>query len=517
MKKASYLKFRLINFIKKNWQLSFIGVVLLNIFLSLWYFLHGDLNFQTDIARDFLLLHEIEVKKIMLIGARAGAQGLFHGPLWPYLNFPFYLLGNGDPLVVSWFWIFLLILFYVSSFWVADKLFGRLASLIYLVFMSFYMIPWVREITHPQMGMFIMPIYFYLLWRYLNTIKIRYLIGVVLLAGVLIQLEVASGAPFFILSFISLVYMQIKKRKYTHMLSFLLLLIPLSTYIVFDLRHNFFMTQSLLNYIKGNPKEQYVGFLAVFKNRLEYITSMAMPLLTDAISANRVLSLIFLGVFILETVKNKKKRALNLYFLYFFFGYFLISLTNRYYLLVQHFMAFIPLVFMFMASLISSRYAKYLVLIFLFIIVANENEGFKTFTPAYYFIGKSQFSWKFLSQMTNQVFSGPEKDFGYFIYSPDKLAYQPKYALVYGQKQHPEKNSFYFTKKPVTYVISAPPPRDDPYMTGDWWTVNSIKIDKKPQSVTVYPNGYKVERYQLTDEEQAVPFDEFEDTGIFFR
>jgi len=62
----------------------------------------------------------------------------------------------------------------------------------------------------------------------------------------------------------------------------------------------------------------------------------------------------------------------------------------------------------------------------------------------------------------------------------------------------------YFQKMPITYVISAPPPINDPYAkywTSKYWVKNSIKIGKEPQKTVTYLNDYQVERYELTPEE----------------
>ncbi len=54
---------------KKNYFLfvSLIFVVFLNIFLSTWSVRHNDLNLHADVARDFLLLNELDEKKLFLL------------------------------------------------------------------------------------------------------------------------------------------------------------------------------------------------------------------------------------------------------------------------------------------------------------------------------------------------------------------------------------------------------------------------------------------------------------------
>ncbi len=504
-----------------SYAIFFFWVLLaLNLIAAAWYVLHGDLHFQTDIARDFLILAEIEQKKLILIGARAGAAGLFHGVFWPYFNFPAYFIGNGNPVVVAWWWIVCSLVFMWYSFRIAKRLFNQLTAYLYVLLTSAYLVFQTKEFTHPQGAMLLVPGVFYMFWQYIQTLKPRYLVLFVLGAGLLIQLEMAFGMPFFILAALYILVKQIQQKKFYHVFTFLLILIPLSTFIIFDIRHDFFLTKSYLAYVKGQPWETY-NFARILQNRLDYMTTLGAPLLYSMFTfgegnLNRLFFVVFFAVLI-WVIARGERRLLYLTFLYFFLGYFIFSLTNRYYLLSQHFIAFVPMVLMFFVSLVTTKNGKVLAPFILFILIFNVYAGFMFMTDAKTFIGKNEDSWKVLAQIANDIYAQTGEEFGYFVYAPDKFAYEPKYAMVYGQKQHPQKQAYYFQKKPVTYVVSAPPPPNNPFMHDEWWTVNSIKIDKTPQSVFNYPNGYKVERYKLTPEEITVPWDRQEDSGLHFR
>lgn len=118
--------------------------------------------------------------------------------------------------------------------------------------------------------------------------------------------------------------------------------------------------------------------------------------------------------------------------------------------------------------------------------------------------------------MSEKVFRGPEQELGYFIYMPDSLAYQPKYAVAYAAK-HTKQNVSYFQKKPITYLVIAPPPPDKIGMTDSWWRINQARIGAKAEKVINFPNGYKIEKYNLSVDEQKIPYDPAIDTGIHFR
>ena len=108
-------------------RLAFFFFVLINFLSASWYLLKGDILFHVDIARDFLVLEEIVfLKKLTLIGARSGGiPGLFHGPLWFYLNLPAFLIGKGNPLFVGLFWIILFALSLIIIYNIAKKVFDK--------------------------------------------------------------------------------------------------------------------------------------------------------------------------------------------------------------------------------------------------------------------------------------------------------------------------------------------------------------------------------------------------------
>ena len=117
--------------VNKYLKVLFLILILLSLFFASWYVVNGDLTFSSDIARDFLLFGEITEKKFVLIGPKSSVMGLFHGPLWLYLNYPAYLIGNGNPLVVGVWWIILDAVFLVSVFFISKKLFNQKQSDIY--------------------------------------------------------------------------------------------------------------------------------------------------------------------------------------------------------------------------------------------------------------------------------------------------------------------------------------------------------------------------------------------------
>jgi len=178
---------------------------------------------------------------------------------------------------------------------------------------------------------------------------------------------------------------------------------------------------------------------------------------------------------------------------------------------------FFPLVFLIFASFITSKYKVLFITVFAICYLINFNTAITDIKTSASFIGKDQTSWKFLNNMANTLFSVKDNNFGYFVYTPDVIAYAPKYALFYEQKLHPNVNATYLDKKPVTYMVIAPQAVDNPYISYKWWKENTINLKLAPNSVINFPNGYTIEKYNLTKEEIALPYDRNYDPGLGFR
>lgn len=492
----------------------FISLILFSLLLSCWFVLHKDINFFTDIARDFLLFNEITQKKIILIGPRSSAGGLFHGPFWLYLNYPAYLLGHGNPVIVGWYWIFLIALFVIVCFLIGKKLFNEWVGLAYALLMATYFIFNANWLHNAFGALFCMPLVFFFFIRYIQTLRVGYLIYHVFVLGCMIDFEMAAGVPFTLLSFLYITIFVIIKKKYFHILAYTALPVILANYIIFDLRHNFLFVRGILHNASASAGNAKISLPMLLSNRLGFLIGLWLPMNATGIVLWTT-TLLFV-IFFLMQLKNNKSRSIYFAAAYFYLGYILITFASRNMLTTGQSLPAIPLVYLIFASLLTARYAKAFAVLFAVVYAISIFSVFSYFKSTKNFIGKSPESWLFLSQIAQTVFKQKDQDFGYFVYSPDAFGYQPKYAMFYEERLHPGR-AHYLQKKPVTYIISAPPPTDNPYMQDAWWVKHITHINEKPQSVIIYPNGYKIERYLLSKEDIKTPIDINTDIGIFFR
>jgi 4-amino-4-deoxy-L-arabinose transferase-like glycosyltransferase len=500
--------------LKKLWL---VGILIPSIFYF-WYILKGEAVLSSDIARDFLLYSEIALKKIILIGPKSSVMGIFHGPLWLYINFPAYTIGGGNPIILELFWIFLAFLFVYSCYFVGKKLFNKNTGYLFSLMVSVYMFFHINQFYNPMGAMFLIPINFYLFIKYLEKYQIKYLIAYVLISGLIIQFELAIGIPFFILSVFYLLIALIRSKHKKHLFALLLVVIPLLNYIVFDLRHQFLLTNSVLRYLSPESGDSIrYNYLFMLYDRTKLMITNIEILRADPFYRNAVMGLIFI-FFLMVQFKNNKYRKVYSLFLYFYVGFFALTLINKGPVLYFYMFPLFPFVFLIFSSFITSKYSKMFFVIFMIVYLVNLSTIFKDINSYNKnSIGKTEVSWIFLSNMANSLYQGDEKSFGYFVYTPDVIAYGPKYALFYQEKLHKDKNAFYFEKKPITYVIMAPPASNNPYLSYKWWKEERLNIKKNPVKTITFPNGYRVEKYELDEKEVSASFDRGIDPGLSFR
>jgi 4-amino-4-deoxy-L-arabinose transferase-like glycosyltransferase len=219
----------------------------INIFLSAWYILRGDIFFHTDIARDFLVLGDIvKTHHLTLIGPRAGGiTGVFHGPLWFYINLPIFIVSHGNPVAVGWFWVGLSITSIIVTYFVAKKMFDEMTALLSALLVSIVTITSTSNMFNPFGAVIVFPIYYYLFNEYLKTHKIQTLLIALFTLGIIIQFQMAFGIPLLLLSLLYLGKDLYKQKKLSHLFSVFILIIPLSTFILFDIKHSFMQIRSV--------------------------------------------------------------------------------------------------------------------------------------------------------------------------------------------------------------------------------------------------------------------------------
>lgn len=508
-------------------------LILFNILLASRWLLDGNLFFHTDIARDFLLMEDIvDRRHLTLIGPRSGAiPGLFHGPAWLYLNLSAYIIGNGNPVFVGYFWLALYILSILVIYFVGKKMFDEEVGMLSGLFLSSVTILQVRSLFNPYGALLLSSLFLYFFHRYLQNHNIKTLTFSFLILGFIIQFQMAFGVPILFLTLIYLIYYLFKKKNFSHLVSLLILLIPLSSFLLFDLRNNFIQFNSVANYLWG-PESFGKLNLSLFQLVRMRIKESVIDGLGMITQNNFYLTIFLLITFIFGIYKSyrgkDRSRDFSIYALgiFFYLGFWFFTIFFKGAVWNYYYLPFIPIIILLFVSLKKRVNPIIFYGVFSLIYLINVTTGFKdvlfyTQDP----LKQDVSTWKFNKIVAEKVFSGSESEFGYFIFTPDLYGYSPRYALDFYQKKI-NKKVYPYQKKAITYLVIAPPPvygRDPNSIwyqkntNSEIWKINDIKITKLPTTKILFDNGFIVEKYILSDEEIKIAPNPYLIKDIFFR
>lgn len=506
-------------------------LIIFNIFLASFWVIHGNIFFHTDIARDFLLMEDIvDNRHLTLIGPRSGAiPGLFHGPLWLYLNLPSFLISGGNPVFVGWFWAVLYIVSLLIVYYVGKKIFNRESGLLSVLLLSSITILNVRTLFNPYGALILFPLFFFYFLNYLQNKKIRFLILSLFLLGLIIQFQIAFGVPILLLTTFFLIYFLAKNKKISHLLSFFILVIPLSSYFLFELRNNFLQTRSVLSYVSGEQTHGKLDLnlmqLIVVRIREMFLDGFGTITQNNSYITLLLLLIILVAFFKISKQKNQRKEVYVL-FVYFYLGFWLMTIFFKGSLWNYYYLPFIPLLTLLFVSFKNVLNKWFFYTIFFLIYFINIQTAIKEVLLYETDVSKQDVStWKFNQLVAKTVFAGNESEFGYFIFTPDLYGYSPRYALNFVQKKLGKK-SYPFSKKKITYLVIAPPPEYGKDPNSIWyqkntnssiWKSNDLRITRNPDTIISFNNGFIIEKYNLSDEEMKIEPNPFLIKDIFFR
>lgn len=477
-----------------------------------WVNLLGDVFYNEDIARDLLLLEDLVTKRsITLIGSRISViGGLFHGPLWLYLNLPAYLLGHGSPLVMGIFWLLLYLGLLIITYYVAKKLFNSYVALFSILLLTSTSYSYVFTNTYGALLVF--PLYFYFFNLYLKTLKLKNLFMTFFLCGLLIQFEVAFGGPILILSILYLLVYLYKKKRIYHLASLAIIFLPLSTYLLFDLRHGFLQIHSIINYFTAHshsfPKLPLASFIfqhfgMIFNKSLEMMTYGSF-----------YLNILIVGVFFYVLLVAKKKDKLHYSilksFLFLYVGFWIISLIYREGMWPWYYNEFITVLVIIFCSSLRFLNKYVFIILFLLLYFPGINKKISQFATDKTFKDKSEYSWQLYNTMAQAVYGDAPKEFGYYLNEHDLLGYRTRYALHYAGRRYVNKG-FENVKKRTTYLVMGNE------LDNLWWKKERVHFIKDPVQKLNLNRLYTIEKYQLDEKEISVPSDPNLINSSFFR
>ncbi len=481
--------------------LCFLLIGISTVFAS-WWMLHDNINFHTDIARDFLLFEDIYFNRnITLLGPRSGGiSGVFHGPLWLYINIPAYALGNGNPTIVGWFWVLLYVLSIGTVYVITRLLFSSREAFISASLFSIAGASSIPFLFNPYGALMLAPIFFYGAWKYIEKSTFWFLILAILSLGFSIQFQMAWAVPILVLITPVFIYLIFKRRQYIHLFAFLLLGIPLSSFVLFEIRNNFLQTQAVLSYITGgeNATKMQIPLYLFFWKRMVAMTYEAVGQLTGY---NTGVSMLLIGLFVYIYKTTSEHKRVFLLFIYLYLGYWIITLPYKGTIWGYYYWPFLSIIAVVAGVLICKLPRRLSIIVFLLVYLSSAIYTYKIIVKP--FSADDTSIWKFYKTAAEKVYNDAPNEFGYFIYTTDQFGYSSRYGMNYVQRLNPEKKAYPYEKKAVTYLL-IDDPGDHRYTNHKGWRQFDVKIQKKPVKRIQLSKNYWIEKYELTQEEIAV-------------
>lgn len=462
-----------------------------------------DLMFHTDIARDMLLIEDVVINRdLTLIGPKAGGiSGMFFGPIWIYMNLPFYLLGGGDPIILSYFWFVLVIFSIWSVYYIGKQVFNSSVGIICSLLFAFASVLFVSGFTQSFGSVLLSPWLLYVMYLYLKNPKLRYSSVALLINGFIYQFQPAVGMITLPVTCIIILYTILSRKRYIQLWGFLTLFIPFNTLIIFEVRHDFLQTHAFLNhFIHTDPDvRNKMNFLEYIQNRIESNFSII-----DLLKKGWLSKVIFLGIYgnvIFRMIRQGVKSTLIWYKIFFLYltGFIIITLLYKGQIIDYYFWAFLPLSIISFGGLITVLYKPLIYTLFIFVLTTSIQNAanYRTWWTKG-FSGKDASSWILNKDVAEYVFHNTSDDFGYYVYSPDELGYSIKYAMRYIQKSA-QYQSDLCKKKKITYLLYDPT-LSSSKTNPEYWKNIRVNIQTSPIEIKKMQD-IVIEKYILSDNE----------------
>lgn len=489
----------------------FLFVVLLAVIALLTTHLwHGDVLVHTDVARDLLVVREIvETKQLTLIGPRSSMPGIFHGPLWYYVCLIPFILVKGNPVLMGWSW-WLMGVGAIGVFWFAcQKVTKNLTvSLLAAICFALLELPSAAGPTNTYFANLFAFFPFLLWWKWYRKPSWLLALGGWLTLGLLVQFQMAFFIPLAMLWLPVFIWRCYVKKQVKQLVTVAVFLLPLTTFFLFDVRHDWLQIKSLFMYFQ-TPSSTTQSFV------LRILERMRQAFLEggDVFGIMSWLNLGILVIFVVLAWRSHSKEVKQLCILlgYLYFGWWIATLVFSGTIWNFYYDPFASL-FLFTMVVIASRSrpAHWLLALLTVCLLFGVRGDF--FYTADRF---NSSSWKLLSSIAAQGLAEP--DAGYFLYSQDQFAYPLKYAFAYYRQQHSESQASGYVKKPLTVLVKSTDNPDNPFSTSSDWQKNKLHIAIEPVEVIKYPHGYVLEKYRLDEQTLAEPVDPNLVTGLQFR
>ena len=240
-------------------------ILILGFFLRGQELVSGNFLFLKDQGRDMLAVKSIVVdKKPTLIGPYTGLQSVFQGPLYYYLlAVPFFIF-KGDP----WGIMLLLMIASLTAIYIVFRIGGTLTAFLLATSPAL-----AAAATFFWSPFFVIPVMTGYLYFFISWVRIgdkRSFLGVSIMLALLYHFELAFAVPWTIVNI--LIFLGMGRRWYPKIL-FIAILLSISPLVLFDIRHDFLTTRSIMALLGGSTQGLTTSFEPYDKIIRDHIVS----------------------------------------------------------------------------------------------------------------------------------------------------------------------------------------------------------------------------------------------------
>ncbi len=451
-------------------------LIIIGSYLRLEGIFDNSFAFTYDVGRDLIAVGDIVTgQKLSLIGPTSGLPGVFYGPWWYLMLAPFFVLSSGNPQGIAFFMSLLGILLIPLSFYFGKRLNGDFLalSLAGLAAVSPSLISLSSQIWSPNIAPVFVLLSFILLYKIYsgkdNPI-IYFLLGFVTFLNS--EAEIIFGVLFTGGVVISVILIKKLTLKPISVIAFLLgTVIVISPKILFEVKHNFLMTQSFIKYFQSGAEKDMVsgGVVDILINRLDiFINEFSYAVAFG----NKVAGIILLVATIISIIyfykrisSNEKKLIItSTIILIVFFAGTLFFAHNIW----PHYLVGLPIIYILLVSIalanlkfkLKSYTISYIVLFLLIVINLNPISVYQSFSTSWE--GNAAVYRNQLNVVDSIYAQTKNKRFKYVVYTPPLHDYTYRYLFEWRGKKYNMKPSI---QADTAYFILEPDPEDPSRLT----------------------------------------------------
>ena len=478
-------------------------IVLIGAFLRLQGVFTNSFAFTYDVGRDMLALYNIvHLHKISLIGATTGLPGVFYGPWWYLMLTPFFIIFSGNPQGIALTMALVGIASIILGYFFGKKIGGNFLglSMAALISVSSNMVSLASQIWNPNVSpVFVILVLFVLDKIYSSETKNKplyyFFLGVFL--ALIMDLEIVFGLLLSAGIIISVALTVNKKIPLKGLVLFILgELIIFSPRILFELRHQFLMTKSFINYFSGGGSvHSGNSIINIFLNRLAIFFDQFNSTLAAGNSILGIIILLFI-VFCLIFYYGKSspviKSFINTSILVI--AVFLIGTVFFSHDIWPHYLVGLPVFYILLFSIALYLLGKnslniaipYLILIVLFIANLNLLSVYQSLTRPLW-VGDASVYRNQVAVIDYVYNQANGKPFKYVVYTPPVYDYTYQYLFLwYGPEKYHYKPSL---QSSLAYFILEPDTQY-PSRLADWLKARRgdgkiVKSEKLPSGIVV--------------------------------